>query len=65
MRKLHLSFIVSYPDGDRQIDLVGQYARTMRELIDAGDKGITSGKGWHGRYVLHTRARLLLDQEAG
>ena len=101
MSRLKLSFIVQYPKGERQVDLVGQFARTMRELVCAGSDGITSGevsnqgwgyrlghyvhilrkkydveietlreehngeagKGWHGRYNLLTKARLLKQDE--
>ncbi len=100
--KLHLQFVVTDDDGrDRDLILVGQYARTLRALIQASSKGITAldvsntwalrlghyvfvlrrehnidietrreehdgatGKGWHARYVLHTRCKLSGTDEA-
>jgi len=100
--KLRLQFVVTDDDvGHRDLVLVGQYARTLRALIQAGPKGITAldvantwalrlghyvfvlrrehdidietrredhdgvaGKGWHARYLLHTRCKLSGADEA-
>jgi hypothetical protein len=43
MKRLQLRFIVIQPDAtERNIALVGQYARTLRAMIEAGPKGITA-----------------------
>ena len=42
-KRLHLNFTVTEADGcHRDLFLVGQYARTLRALIEASAKGITA-----------------------
>jgi hypothetical protein len=41
--RLRLPFVVTDADGsDRDLVLIGQYARTLRALIDSGAKGMTA-----------------------
>jgi hypothetical protein len=43
MKRLRLQFIVIEADAsERNVTLVGQYARTLRELVEAGPKGLTA-----------------------
>jgi len=68
--KLRLPFVVTDSDGsDRELVLVGQYARTLRALIEAGAKGITAldvSNTWAlrlGHYVFVLRREHGLDIE--
>ena len=69
-KRLKRSYLVTYSNGPREIEVVGQFARTLNALISTGDKGITSGEisqmGWGYRmshYILVLRNKYHLDIE--
>ena len=69
-KRLKMKYLASYPNGTKEIEVSGQFARTLNALIETGDRGITSGEisqmGWGYRmshYILILRTKYHLDIE--